>query len=136
MKIANYLMVLIASLFIGSTASYAQEAQSEQQLDGTSLVYYYDSGAGLDMSFDDGKVNYEWIAGPAKGRTGEDFAYRAKMAGDDVYVVSIHQEKVPNYLTLIFNFKEKVVCGSNLLWYGTDKQKVHFESGTIKQIKR
>lgn len=80
----------------------------EHLLDGVTLDYYYQNGTGVNLKFDDGKMTFEWIAGPKKGNTGTDISYRSKKIGDDMYVINFQQQKAHNFITLIGGIIERV----------------------------
>lgn len=136
MKRRKCLMALIVSLFIGSSAVYAEKQKAEHLLDGTSMEYTYQNGAGISIEFYEGQLKFEWISGPAKGNSGQDIPYRSRKIGDEMYIVNFQQKDKANFVTLVFNFKQNVMCGSNLLRYGTDKEKVGFHGGIIEHVKR
>ena len=75
------IMLSIILLFIGLSA-FSQDTTSldrdEHLLDGMSFTYQYQSGGAIDISFTDGQLTYEWIAGRNAGKP-------AKSAGTDRY---------------------------------------------------
>lgn len=132
----SLILLIVLFIFSGITNLKAEEKNAEHLLDGTSLVYYYQNGAGISMQLYDGKLKYEWISGPAKGNSGKDIPYLSRKIGDEMYIINFHQKEKGNFITLIFNFKQNVMCGSNLLRYGTDKEKIGFHGGIIEHVKR
>lgn len=136
MKVSKYLMILIAIfIFSGISILNAEETKPEHFLDGTSLEYCYQNGSGISMQFYDGKLKYEWLSGPAKGNSGQDIPYLSRKIGAEMYIVNFQQKKKHNFITLVFNFEQNVMCGSNLLRYGTDKEKVGFHGGIIEHVR-
>jgi len=136
MKVTKCLLILVFSLLIGSSSLYAEDQQPEHLLDGTSMDYYYQNGSGISVKFYDGKMQFKWITGPAKGNMGKDLPYRSRKIGDEMYIVNFQQTQKNNFITLVFNFKQNVMCASNLLGYGTDKEKIGFQGGIIEHVKR
>ena len=136
MKAIKCLIVLVVSLFIVSSYSFAEDQKSEHLLDGTSLEYYYQNGTGLSLEFYDGKLQYEWIVGPAKGNKGKDIPYRSRKIGDEMYIVNFLQKEKTNFITIVLNFKQNVMCASILLRYGTAQEKIDLQGGIIEHVKQ
>ena len=97
--------------------------------------YYYQSGAGLSVHFEDGKFNYEWIVGPRKGNSGKDIPYKSRKIGNEMFIVNFHEKHKPDFVTLIFNFEQNVVYSSAILRYGTDNEVTAFSGGIIEHVK-
>ena len=97
---------------------------------------FYQNGSGINIEFYDGKIQFEWIAGPAKGNKGKDIPYMSRKIGDELYIVNFHQKQKHNFVTLVFNFKQNVMWTSNIQRYGTDKEKIGFDGGIIEHIKQ
>ncbi len=130
-------LTLIAFWLLASIPySYAEDEKPEHLLDGTSLKYFYQNGSGLRIDFYDGKVRYEWIAGPPKGNTGSDIPYRSRKIGDEIYIVNFHEKQKPDFVTLIFNLNQNVMYSSAILRYGTEKEMISFSGGIVEHVKR
>lgn len=137
MKASKHLIILVTVFIFSLTANLsAGEKKPEHLLDGTSMEYFYQNGSGISIKFYDGQLQFEWIAGPAKGNKGKDIPYRSRKIGDEMYIVNFHQKQKHNFITLIFNFKQNVMCGSYIVQYGTDKEKIGFEGGIIEHVKQ
>ena len=128
-QLATFILVFMAI----SYQAIAQEEQSENLLDGTSLEYYYQNESGVRAEFIDGKFNYIWIAGPNKGVLGSE-KYLSSKIGDKLYMISFMVVARKSYVTIIFNFNENIFLTSALLSTGTDKEMILFEGGTIEQL--
>ncbi|MBW1915110.1 MAG: MoaF N-terminal domain-containing protein [Deltaproteobacteria bacterium] len=137
MKVNKNLIILMALfLLVGTPYSNAKDGKPEHLLDGTTLEYYYQNGSGISIDFYDGKLRYEWIAGPPKGNMGKDIPYRSRKIGDEMYIVNFHEKHKPDFVTLIFNLKQNVMYSSAILRYGTDKEMISFSGGIVEHVKR
>ena len=137
MKVYTNLIILMAFwLLAGTPYSYAKDEKPEHLLDGTTMEYYYQNGSGISIDFYDGKLRYEWIAGPPKGNMGKDIPYRSRKIGDEMYIVNFHEKHLPDFVTLIFNLKQNVMYSSVIERYGTDKEMIHFSGGIVEHVKR
>ena len=65
-----------------------------------------------------------------------DIPYRSRKIGDDLYIVNWHEKDKPDFVTLIFNFRNHVVCSSALRRYQTDKEEIHFQEGIMQHVTR
>ena len=105
-------------------------------LDATNFEYFYEDGSGLNISFYEGKLKYEWIVGPRKGNNSKDISYQSRKIGDDLYMVNWHEKNKPDFTSLIIDLKNKALYSSAILRYGTDIEMIHFKEATIKNVKR
>jgi len=127
----------VAALMLGVSAlAQATDEKPEHLLDGTTLGYNYQNGSGISIDFYDGKLRYEWIAGPPKGNMGKDIPYRSRKIGDEMYIVNFHEKHIRDFVTLIFNLKQNVMYSSAIQGYGTDKEMIHFSGGIVEHVKR
>lgn len=119
-----------------STAS-AQDKSDEHLLDGTTIVWTYNSsGSGMRLSFENGVAQYEWITGSRKGRSAKDIPYKSRKIGDEMYLINWVQPEKPDFITLIFDFKNNVAFSSGLIGYGTERQRNLFLDGTVNSVDR
>ncbi|MEP3889499.1 MAG: hypothetical protein ABJN69_03470 [Hellea sp.] len=110
---------------------------SDHLLDGMTINWSYNSSSsGMLVSFENGLAQYEWITGPRKGRSDQDIPYKSRKIGADIYLINWVQPEKPDFITLIFDFKNNTVFSSGLIGYGTDRQKNLFLDGTIKIVER
>ena len=126
------LIVSILLVFVGTIS--AQKKQSEHLLDGTSMKYYYQTGMAIHLELYDGKLKYEWITGPRKGKGNKDLSYSSRKIGDKMYVISWLEESHPDYMTLIFNFNNNVMYSSGILRFGSKNQFTVFDGGIIEDL--
>ena len=69
------------------------------------------------MEFYEGKGKYEWITGPGKGNGKQDIPSRCRKIGDDMYLLNWYEIGLKDYLTLVFDFKYRVVYSSLIIGY-------------------
>lgn len=116
----------------------AIDVQSEGHLlDGMTIDWTYRvSGSGMNLSFKGGLARYEWTSGARKGRKAQDIPYKSRMIGDDMYLINWVQPEKPDFITLIFDFKNKSAFSSGLIGYGMERQVNLFLDGTIERVDR
>ncbi len=102
-------------------------------LDGTEIEYTYPDEGAVVVTFYEGLVKFNWIAGPASGEKGGGHAYRARKISDDEYFVNWHELDTHDFVTLLINFKTKKVYGSALL---AKDESVIFDEAKIQRFKR
>ncbi len=119
-------------LMILLVCSLAVANEDGHHLDGLSLTYYYQTGWAVSMSFDDGRMRYEWIAGPPQGDSNADLAYHSRKVGPNTYLINFHEADRSNFVTLLLNFDQNVMASSGILGYGADEELIHFEGGIIE----
>lgn len=128
-----FISLLMTITFAVSAA--AQNKEPQHLLDGTSANYYYQTGRAIHIEFYEGKLKYEWIAGPTKGTGSQDLAYQSRKIGDGIYVVNWVEEAHPDFITIIFNFNTNVMYSSGILRFGTDDQFVVFDGGILEDVR-
>lgn len=128
-------LILIFVIYCCTGIALAEESrQPEHLLDGTSVNYYYQTGMAIHLELYDGKLKYEWIAGPRKGKGNKDLPYSSRKIGDKMYVIRWLEESHPDYMTLIFNFNNNVMYSSGILRFGTKDQFTVFDGGIIEDL--
>ncbi len=110
--------------------------QEEHLLDGTSFIYQYQSGAAVDISFAEGKLTYQWIAGRNAGKSPKTFSYKSRKLDDGVFYVNWHEPDFNNFITLVYNFNTNSCASSVIVNYGSENPITAFEGGTIKNVKK
>lgn len=128
-KLITFILVFVAI----SYQAIAQEEERTNLLDGTSIDYTYENGGGVHADFANGNFNYKWTAGPNEGVEGSE-NYMSKKIGDQMYMIGFMVVANKSYVTIVFNFKEKVFSTSAILSPDTDKEMILFEGGIIKQV--
>lgn len=113
------------------------KAENKHILDGTTIDWTYRvSGSGMILSFENGLAEYEWVRGSRKGRRADNIAYQSRKIGDDMYLINWVQPEKPDFITLIFDFKNNVAFSSGLIGYGTERQKNLFMDGFVHSVER
>jgi hypothetical protein len=103
-------------------------------LDGTLMVYTYPEMGTVRVSFENGSVSFEWIAGPLQGESGKGFPYRARKVGDDQFFVNWHEPDARGFVTLHIDFKAECVRSAVLAAYATDDEQVLFHRARIDRV--
>jgi MoaF-like len=105
-------------------------------LDGTLMVYTYPEMGTVSVSYRNGSVSFEWVAGPLKGEVGEDFVYRAREVGGDQFFVNWHEPDAHGFVTLHIDFQAGWVHSSVLAAYATNEEQILFHRASIERVER
>ena len=132
MKKLLYTLLIALSVMGGKT--YAEDKKGEQLLDGSSMNYFYQTGAGIHLELQDGMLSYEWISGPRKGHGNKGLPYNSRKIGHKMYVINWLEESHPDFMTLIFNFDNNVMYSSGILRFGSEQQFTVFDGGIIEDL--
>ena len=103
-------------------------------LDGKRLNYTYAEMGTVVVELKDGKLGFEWIDGPLRGQSGQDFAYHAREVGNEQYFVSWHEPKERGFVTLYLDLKNDCACSSVLAAYATEDEQSLFHSASINSV--
>lgn len=134
-KTISLTIVCIAYFLAGP--AFAQSEANEHVLDGTTIDWSYDAnGARMLLTFEDGKAQYEWIAGQRAGNSAKDIPYRSREMRNGLFIVSWDQAARPDFITLIFDFEASIMSSTGLIGYGTDNQRNLFLGGTVHSVER
>jgi phenolic acid decarboxylase len=129
------LAILISFGFIAFSQNSSSLEKDEYLLNGTSFTYQYQNGGAIDISFTNGKLTYQWIAGRNAGKPVKTYPYKSRKLDDGVYLVNWHEPKLKNYITLVYNFNNNTCASSVIVNYGTEKPSLAFEGGIIEHVK-
>ena len=110
--------------------------ESTDDLDNTLIEYTYDELGTVRVIFKDGRVGFEWLAGPFQGEKGGDFEYRAMKLADQQFFVNWHEPDLPGFVTIVYDLGQHTACSSVLAAYGTESEQRHFEAARINRIQR
>ena len=103
-------------------------------LDGTRMVYTYPEMGTVRVEFGDGRIGFEWLAGPLEGQVGNGFAYRARQVGDDQFFVNWHEPEARGLVTLHVDFEAGKVRSAVFAGYATDDEQILFHEATIDRL--
>ncbi len=128
----------IIFIFVGFTV-FSQDSSSlesdEYLLDGTSFTYQYQSGSAIDISFANGKLTYEWIAGRNAGNSIKTYPYKSRKLDNGIYLVGWHEPKLKNYITLVYNFNNNTCASSVIVKYDQENPGLAFQGGIIEHVR-
>jgi hypothetical protein len=121
----------------------AQGSPDKHLLDDSWVRYTYETHGEVRLEFFDGKVMWKWLDPNSEEATRDAklsdnekvdaIAYRSENVGDHIYVINWFHEPSGTYVTLTFNFKEKMMCGSAILGPKTENLSILFDKGIIKE---
>jgi hypothetical protein len=103
-------------------------------LDGTRLEYTYAEMGTVVVQFDSGRLGFEWTQGPLKGVSGQNFDYRPRQVGDDLFFVNWHEPEARGFVTLYLDLKSNFACSSVLAAYATDDEQTLFHSASVNRV--
>ena len=100
------------------------------------MQYTYQEMGTVRTNYTDGRIGFEWIAGPLSGESGGGFAYRARQVGNQQFFVSWHEPEMPGFVTLLVDFEFGHVHSSLIAAYGSDEEQIHFDTAVIDSVQR
>jgi phenolic acid decarboxylase len=116
-----------------------QFGEPEHFLDGYSKNFQYQNGTALHMEFHNGKAEYKWLVGPAKGHGNQNIDYRSLKIGEGLYLINWHELDKNDYLTIVFDFNKLTMHSSIIVGYKNKTErplKTVFRSGFIDHLKK
>jgi len=105
-------------------------------LDGITMQYTYGEMGTVRVSYDNGCISFQWVAGPLKGESGEGFTYRARKIEGGQYFVNWHEPDLHGFVTLYIDFDAGVVHSSVLAAYASDNEQIHFDTASIDSVEK
>ena len=127
----TFFLVLVITFF----AVFVQAEELSlptRELNGTNITYNYTSGRSYNVKFEKDGVSYRYLTGSKPEKWWGTFPYQAFEVEKDVYFVSWFEKGYGDYVTLLINFKNKLLYGSAIL----SGKKVHFHGAKIAKSKR
>ncbi len=79
-------------------------------------------------------LQYQFVEGRLKGAAGKDLKFSSKRIGDGIFLVSWHDTVNGNYVSLIFDLRNKVEHITALMGYPLDNPGISFQTGTIDEV--
>lgn len=131
-------LFLIQLLLLSCFAAISQPSNLEQDehlLDGKSFTYQYQSGSAIEISFQDGKLTYQWIAGRSTGKPVRTYPYKSRQLDQGVYLVNWHEPTLKNFITLVYNLNNNTCASSVIVNYGSEESFQAFDGGIIEHVK-
>ena len=136
MKKTIYLLLFLITSFLQSNGQKIQLEDPEHLLDGYSFTYQYQSGDAIYIEFNDGELTYQWIEGRRKENPIKTFPYLSRMIDDNIYLVNWHEKNEKNFISLVFNLKNRVASSSVIVRYGNDDPIIAFQGGIIEHVRK
>lgn len=125
---------LIFILLLGFTSfTQARELAPETHaLDGTNITYNYTSGRSYNVKFESKGLSYRFLTGSRPEKWWGPFPYTAFEVEQDTFMAAWFEEGYGDYVTLLINFKTKLLYGSAIL----SGESVHFHGANIVDVHR
>ena len=127
----KFILILLI-LFSVSHILAAELSEPTRKLDGTNITYNYTSGRSYNVKFEGAGVSYRYLTGSKPDKWWGPFPYKAFEVEENVYLASWFEEGYGDYVTLLINFKTKLLYGSAILSGKT----VHFHGAKIVKVNR
>ncbi len=121
------LIPLLVILYFTSLAQASELASPTHNLDGTDITYNYTSGRSYNVKFQEEGISYRFLTGSKPEKWWGPFPYKAFEVENNIYLASWFEEGYGDYVTLLINFKTKLLYGSAVLSGKT----VHFHGANI-----
>ena len=133
MKITQLKIFIVLMGFGMAMTTFAQQPDWEG-LPNVGVQSTYEWAGTIESKFVDGTMEYAFVSGRRKGAGGTDLAYKSQKIGDQMYLLSWHDETSSNYITLVLDFENMVEYHTAIMFYGTDMQTLNFTQGVIDKV--
>ena len=132
MRLFAATVLILSSLLLGDSALAQQPKPKE--LNNVEIQSKQPGAGTLVMRFEDGILQYTFVDGPMRGGGGVNLDYTARKIGDEMYLVSWHDEVYSNHFVVVLDLKNKVDYTDTIMFYGTDAQNVFWADGVIEKV--
>jgi len=124
-------LIVAISLVPGVISAAESTKDLTRELAGTELTYHYEGGRRYQVRFTADTIS--WLRLDVPGRSWEGpVAYVALRIGPDRYFVNWRRPELTEFISVYYDFGERVMYTSALLEGGVR----HFESARIVELKR
>ncbi len=130
MPLKAALLALIVLAF--GKASAADLTEPTRVLNGTVLTYDYTTGRSYQVKIEEKGVSYRYLSGSKPDAWWGPFPYTAFEVEKDEFMLSWFEEGYGDYVTLLVNFKTKLIYGSAIL----RGEEVHFHGARLKSVQK
>ncbi|GAA0782998.1 MULTISPECIES: phenolic acid decarboxylase [Pseudomonadati] len=114
-----------------STSVIANElVKPTESLEGTQITYEYTSGRKYNVKFEKEGISYQYLTGSKPDTWWGPFNYQAFEVSNNQYFVSWYEDGYGDHVTLLINFKDKILYGSALIILPDDHE-IHFHGAEI-----
>ena len=132
MRSMTLLLTALAGLML-SGALAAQQPPKPKELNNVEIQSKNAFAGNLVMRFENGILEYTFTEGRRAGAGGVNLDYSARKIGDEMYLVSWHDEVYSNHIAMVFDLKNKVEYTEAMMGYGTEAQ---YDFGTESVIEK
>lgn len=102
------------------------------KLIGVEIRYTYTGGNEYAVKFEEEGVSYQFRSGSKPDKWWGKYPHNHMITTSNEHLVSWHEPKKGDYVTLLINFEKNLLYGSAIL----GGKKVHFQEATIHEIKK
>ncbi len=126
------LLACLVSLLYACIAA-GEESQS-QGIPNVEIHSAYENGNVIVYTFRDGKLGYEFTAGPIKGAFNSNLEFESRRIADDIYLVSWHDTNNAFYMTLVLDLKNNKEHFTSIIGYANDAPRTEFLEAEIIRV--
>lgn len=131
-RLFGLLAIALLAMFVATLANPASgDGELTKELAGTKLTYQYEGGRRYDVWMGADTIGWQRLDQPNREKI-EGVPYVARQISKGVYLVNWHRPEHTEYITILFDFNQRLMYTSGLL-EGKDR---HFESGKIVSLEQ
>lgn len=125
-------ILFFAALLVGCNPEKEENRNTTMpdRLIGVEITYDYSGGRSYAVKFEEEGVSYRFLSGSKPEKWFGVFPHNHLITESNEHLVSWHEPKRKDYVTLLINFEKEILYGSAIL----SGKKVHFEKATINKI--
>ena len=129
-------LLKIPAALLGLGLGYSAAAQQPERegMPNAKVQSTYESAGTIAFKYVDGTAEYTFTSGRMMGAGGMDLSYTARKIGDELYLLSWHDETNSNYITQVLDFANMKEYHTAIMFYGTEMQQINFTEGVIDKV--
>ena len=131
MKHLLLILPIAFALFSCGQENKKETLNFPDRLIGVETRYTYSEGNEYAVKFEEDGLSYQYRSGSKPEAWWGKFPYNYMITGNNEHLVSWHEPKKGDYVTLLINFEKELLYGSAII-KGT---KVHFQTAEIHETK-
>ena len=128
----NLLLLIPITLLLMACGKNNDNTSFPDRLIGVEIRYTYSGGNEYAVKFEDDGLRYQYRSGRTPEVWFGPFEYNYMTTESNEHLVSWHEPKKGDYVTLLINFEKNLLYGSAII----GKKKVHFQTGEIHEVKK
>jgi hypothetical protein len=118
-------------VFLVHTSTALGAEDGVQGIPNSEIHSAYANGNEVIYNFQDGKLEYRFVAGGMKGAFNKDLDFVSKRIDDDIYLVSWHDTRNAFYMTLVLDLKNNKEYFTSIIGYANETPQTNFLEAEI-----